>query len=428
MRLSSLRTFLERWGSLLIFIPPIVYLLSRNLKTVLEQPEKPVQPDVPFTALRASSNETMLLIHWVFKPAEFERKNPKKISGYYQTIMDDISRNDRVYVCQNTSSLAHCYSEYDTMARLVVAFPHIISSEKLEDLGRIMELTARQVRDVKTEFPRRRVYIAYFINKIYNDMPTKMAAFMDAFFNSTSEKRFFDGAVVFTWSPHAPDFEKKYGVPFQFIPFGVDFRRYDLTKYAAPWDKRECDLFVRWDPNPLKYRFREEIDMYIANGSASDLKVNAPTGIIRKEKHYITAMSKCKMHVSTIGMPGEWDLVGTRYTEVMASGTSLLFVERETNASKVAYSVLGIVEDENVVMFSSVTEFFDKVRYYRNHSAAAAPIVKRSYEWAKKNTWQARSDTIVETLLDLVSARGSACRQGDPKDVTDQCYFHGIPV
>ena len=79
----------------------------------------------------------------------------------------------------------------------------------------------------------------------------------------------------------------------------------------------------------------------------------SPTAFL-SDGQYLKMLRTCKVHVSSIGMPGEYDLVGTRYFEVMASGCALLFVERpQLPNSKLAYDRVGLKEDENVVMFAT---------------------------------------------------------------------------
>ena len=112
----------------------------------------------------------------------------------------------------------------------------------------------------------------------------------------------------------------------------------------------------------------------------------------------------CKVHVSSIGMPGEYDLVGTRYFEVMASGCALLFVERpQLPNSKLAYDRVGLKEDENVVMFATVSEFFEKLAYYTTDLNRSQAIVNAARKQALNNTWAKRIDQVAAAIHALMT-------------------------
>ena len=131
------------------------------------------------------------------------------------------------------------------------------------------------------------------------------------------------------------------------------------------------------------------------------------------------AMSRCKMVVSTIGMPGRFDLVGTRYYEVLSLGTSLLLVERagdvvkeeessnatinSLSSSHLAYSgVLQhlIQEDQTVIMFSSVSEFIQKVLLYKKrHREDVRSMLRPGQKLVQEShTWEARANLIVQSI------------------------------
>ncbi|KAL1523525.1 hypothetical protein AB1Y20_018462 [Prymnesium parvum] len=71
---------------------------------------------------------------------------------------------------------------------------------------------------------------------------------------------------------------------------------------------------------------------------------------------YVRRMRSCKAWLSTTGPA---DLVGTRFFEVMATGTTLLIANRLS--SNAAYSSLGIVEGKHALMFSTLPEFEEAV-------------------------------------------------------------------
>ena len=71
---------------------------------------------------------------------------------------------------------------------------------------------------------------------------------------------------------------------------------------------------------------------------------------------YVRQMRQCKAWLSTTGPA---DLVGTRFFEVMATGTTIVIANRLSESA--AYSSLGIVEGRHALMFASLDEFEETV-------------------------------------------------------------------
>jgi hypothetical protein len=205
--------------------------------------------------------------------------------------------------------------------------------------------------------------------------------------------------LAFTWSPHAQEWAQKFGIPFVFVPFGVNTEVFNTS--FSPWTSRQCDLFIHWDTSPTKYELRHEISELLASNqsnSTSDIHVYAPTTFL-KEPIYLEAIKDCKMHISTIGMPGTVDLIGTRYFEIMASGSSLLLVQRPNSRfSYYSYAVQGMVDGETVVMFSNVTELLEKIRYYKANETAAKAIVDSAKNLSTRFSWGNRAWKIVKGI------------------------------
>ena len=105
---------------------------------------------------------------------------------------------------------------------------------------------------------------------------------------------------------------------------------------------------------------------------------------------------------------GPVDIVGTRYYEVMLTGTTLLMCNRsnrvwcfDENLNRCdrdvnVYEDL-FEEDVHYVAFDSVTELEDKVKFYKDNEDARLKIVKNAYEHAiKHHTWDNRAESFLK--------------------------------
>ena len=102
---------------------------------------------------------------------------------------------------------------------------------------------------------------------------------------------------------------------------------------------------------------------------------------------YAKRICTSKIWFSTTGPA---DLVGTRYYEVMLTGTTLLACNR--------FDYLGLFEeDKHCIMFNSVDELAEKVKYYSNpkNESKRIEIVKNAYDLAiKSHTWRNRGEIL----------------------------------
>ena len=115
-------------------------------------------------------------------------------------------------------------------------------------------------------------------------------------------------------------------------------------------------------------------------------------------KGYARTLAATKVWVSTTG-PSE--LVGTRYFEVLASGTTLLLCN--VPASPSVYD--GLFEDGvHVVTFRDTSELREKVLFYLAHEGARRKIVQAAHALATSlHTWGARArfiSHVAERALD----------------------------
>ena len=424
----------------------------------------------PTTNIKAPSSSNLLLFWVGGVPAS---ANDNDLFVYYKSMAHAIDNNPNIDSCRD-QLLERCYY-FDAFNQnvtnttsgggqasialpqtpLYVVFPHALTTAPGK-LYRYIKIISKKLASLKEKQQEqfsgmhRPVYALLMVNKVYSKLDVKLSPFLDAFgddyvenSDSSTHNRntIVDGALIMTWSPHAKEWSQQYGMSFEFIPFGVDFSSFsvssdDKNRAAAalptPYKDRECDVFVNWDNNPDKYSFRVELDEVLwkhANETASDshLFYNSTTGLtvyhpnhFLSEREYIHAMNNCKMVVSTIGMPGRYDLVGTRYYEVLSLGTSLLIVERAYNdddngvnkdrhqnlqsqklKSNLAYSgVLRelIKENETVAMFSSIEEFIERAIYYKTHVDEAQRMIDLGKELVQNHSWDHRAKHLVTSL------------------------------
>lgn len=333
-------------------------------------------------------------------------KRKKSVFVYYEEIISAVSKHPSVTICDK--DLSGCLED-DQDIPLVILFTPETATE-VGPLQRELMATAEQVNSSRMDTSKkpRPLYVSMFINKVYHSLEDKVRLFKTSFPSSLVSSR-----IIFTWSPHASEWTRLFGLPFVFVPFGVTFDKFQLKSTPTPWDERSCDILVRWDDNPTKYEMRREIDELIErhNSAGSEtVVVSTSTGqniTVRymkrflRGKDYIKQIADCRFVASTIGMPGRFDLVGTRYYEVAAVGTSLLLVERTNADNYLAYRDLQIVDGNNTVGFDNLGEFWETILFYRKQWGAAKTIIAQAQRWAQKQSWEERAERIVSSLLKL---------------------------
>jgi len=112
---------------------------------------------------------------------------------------------------------------------------------------------------------------------------------------------------------------------------------------------------------------------------------------------YVRNMRASRAWLSTTGPA---DLVGTRFFEIFATGTTLCIANRLHNSS--AYSSLGIVDGRHALLFSTLSEFEDIVYNYTRrpeYTRARMQIVARAQELAvRRFSWFHVASRIEEQL------------------------------
>ena len=113
------------------------------------------------------------------------------------------------------------------------------------------------------------------------------------------------------------------------------------------------------------------------------------------------SLASCKFHFSTIGMPGRFDLLGTRYYEVLSSGRAVLFALAETPRDVDVYSQAGLVDGVNLITFSDVDDAVQKLLLYKELHNETARLASSAIAWAQKQSWTQRALTILAALRQL---------------------------
>ena len=210
------------------------------------------------------------------------------------------------------------------------------------------------------------------------------------------------GAVVgFTWLNLASNFTAASSVPHYRLPFGVDISLYG----------RHADNLARMDTQPIdigftgasnhKYPLRESIlklirsmnvSSYLGTWQQTSLRVGTNQSWKALDRlGYVAQIARTKMWVSTTGPS---DIVGTRYFEVLASGTTLLLCNRKDGAYE------NLLEDGvHAVLFDDMEDLRMKITYYLNNELARRRVVRAAFDLARRvHSWDARARFISHAL------------------------------
>ena len=128
------------------------------------------------------------------------------------------------------------------------------------------------------------------------------------------------------------------------------------------------------------------------------------THMAMNSSEYVQSMRASKLWLSTTGPA---DLVGTRYFEVMATGTTLCVCNRMPPDKPNVYASLGIKEGRHVAMFDSIAEFVEVVTNYSTrpeYEAKRMAMVQRAQAIAlKKYTWLHVAERVEDAIREAMS-------------------------
>ena len=183
---------------------------------------------------------------------------------------------------------------------------------------------------------------------------------------------------------------KKYseitGVPFYQIPFAVNesvFKKFEDEEY-------DCDFGFSGVVRP------EQTNDWRAKIVEKSKDWNDINFSFSQHRHdtlesYARRLNRAKAWLSTTGPA---DLVGTRYYEVAALGTTLLVCNRFDRVYDGIFE-----EDKHCIMFDSLGELEEKIRHYINSEEERMKIVHQAKEHVlSQHTWYHRAEKITKIL------------------------------
>ena len=205
--------------------------------------------------------------------------------------------------------------------------------------------------------------------------------------------------VAFTAHHSVRNFSEVTGVPFVRVPFAVD----DFSKSAQAGTDRaggeraythDFGFSGRFAVTDLSHDWRSMVHARLPELEASGTRIffNGGTKVTLEKYHRQLLATKSWLSTTSAA-----DLVGTRYFDVMTTGTTLLLA----NGPASLYE--GILEDGvHAVLFDSVDDLFAKVRKYASpeHEAERHRIVEAAQRLVReRHTYAHRAATITDAIL-----------------------------
>lgn len=254
--------------------------------------------------------------------------------------------------------------------------------------------------------------LAVMQNKMYTASTREIVGDVQAKLNWA---RAAGASVAFTWLPtQHRDFTARSGILHHRLPFGVDeklYGRHAASLQQADAPPQEFDIGFT-GASSHKYPLREAILRLVRSLPVrSYLGTWQQTSLHRSDNHswkalgrdgYVQQIARTKMWVSTTGPS---NIVGTRYFEILASGTTLLLCNR---APAGVYD--GLFEDgKHAVLFDGMEDLKRKVLYYHANESARRRIVVAAAALVRRiHTWDARARFMTRAIE-------QAMRQHDPQ-------------
>ena len=204
-------------------------------------------------------------------------------------------------------------------------------------------------------------------------------------------------AGAFTWLTQHHHFTHRSGVPHHWLPFGVDVEKYSHWRgqfgaTAQPFDVGFTGASGA-DKYPLRSALLQELKQMNVTGffgtwSQTALNKKDPNAWKAGDHdEYAAQIARARIWLSTTG-PSQ--LVGTRYFEILASGTTLLMCNRPPRG---AWVYDGLFEDgKHVVMFDNVADMRAKVLRYLKDESERRRIVLAAHNLTRHiHSWDARA-------------------------------------
>jgi hypothetical protein len=219
------------------------------------------------------------------------------------------------------------------------------------------------------------------------------------------------GAVVgFTWLPtQHVEFTSLSGIPHHRLPFGVDTALYG--KHAAERAQGGPATYM-FDvgftgASSHKYPLRQaiiglirslNIRSYLGTWQQTALKTTHNNSWKALDRDgYVKQISLTKMWVSTTGPS---NIVGTRYFEIIGSGTTLLLCNKAPSG---VYD--GLLQDGvHAVVFDGMDDLRAKILYYTTHETARRAIVDAAFALTQKiHTWDVRARFVTMAIMSAIA-------------------------
>ena len=242
-------------------------------------------------------------------------------------------------------------------------------------------------------------------------------------------------AAAFTWLTVHHNFTRISGVPHHWMPFGVDAARYSARRGSFGAEAQPFDVGFTGASGADKYPLRNALLQAMQTMNVSGFFGTwSQTALHRKDPRawkagdhdtYVAQIARSRIWLSTTGPR---DLVGTRYFEILASGTTLLMCNRPAPGLWV-YD--GLFEDGvHVVMFDGVEDMKTKVLQYLRDETARRRIVTAAHELAKTiHSWDARArfiTRVAEAAIRRAQSGGVAAHYEPPhgaRPANDSSYL-----
>lgn len=230
--------------------------------------------------------------------------------------------------------------------------------------------------------------LATFINKEYQWIDYKFRWLREV--SPTPE-------VVFTAHQNTSQFQRATKLPFVRVPFAVGGTFFAGDAAGKTAYTHDFGFSGRVEVTDGSHDWRGQIHARIQELRDAGMRIFFTSDKLPMEE-YRAQLRATKMWLSTTSAAG---LVGTRYFDVMSTGTTLLLANNEPELYE------GILEPGvHAVTFDSVDDLFEKIRYYAAAQnevhrmsivSAAARLVKESH------TYASRTCTISQALVSSYS-------------------------
>jgi len=221
-------------------------------------------------------------------------------------------------------------------------------------------------------------------------------------------------AGAFTWLTQHHDFSRRSHVPHHWLPFGVDVEQYSKMRGTFGTTAQPYGVGFTGASGADKYPLRSELlrEVQAMPNVSAFFGTWSQTALNRQDPRswkagdhdaYAMQIARARIWLSTTG-PSQ--LVGTRYFEILASGTTLLMCNRPARGQWV-YD--GLFEDGvHVVMFDNTTDMKLNVLHYLRDEAARRRIVTAAHKLTRQlHSWDRRALFITRVAEDAIRRRRS---------------------